>query len=561
MRKVSRKRNSLFKVLTKYSLIVLIAIGTAYMFISATLNISDYTNKIVEKSLKDQIRQNNNYLKTYLKDKIQAVNNIGSSIHSEELNDNFALTKKVNELALLCDFSHAYFIDSNGFMYLKDGKIVDVRDKSFYYRVVCSKKPIISNAYDNEKIDYEAIAITVPVYSKGEIVGDIYAIKNVQDLKSNIKNYIGDDVGFSYIIDENGYVIFRVSNEYDDNNCNNYYHYMMYQDIGLGDYINTVKSEIANNQSDVLKIDKSDKTGYLGYAPVLSNSNWTTVSYIENNKVMEYGRELLSKTIQIMTCITIAIISIACYILAIEVNRGMQLKKAAYTDELTGISNLLGFQESIHKILSKNNDTKYIVVVFDIKKFKFINYKYGYNYGDKIIKKLSRALDKKYNDKEKCSRIESDTFIALIKNSNEALGELNSFLNRIIPKSSGVCGFRMGVYEIEDNKEDVTDIIEKAKLAWKYIKNDSKNSCNYYDNNLLKQILEEEQIESKMESALKNEEFKVYLQPKINLKDDEICGAEALVRWVSKDLGFMPPNKFIPLFEKKVQEEEDNENA
>lgn len=549
MRKLSGKGSFIFKILFRYSLIVVISIGAIYMFIDSTINISDCINKIVEKSLKDQIKQNNNYIKSYLKYKIQALENIGGSIHSEELNDKVALTKKINELASLYGFSSANFIDSNGYMYYKDGTAKDVRDKSFYYKVVYSKKTLISNAYVDEKIDYQAIAITVPIYSNGKIVGDIYAIKNVQDLKSSIKSYFGDNDGFSYIIDEDGYIIFK-GNECDDSCCSSLYHYMMYQDVGLGDYINTVKKGIANNQSDVLKVYKSDKTGYLGYAPVLSNSNWTTVSYIQDNDVMKYGRMLSSKTIQVMTCITIAIITIACYILKIEANRGRQLKKVAFTDKLTGISNILGFQEAAPKILAKNNNTKYLVAVFDIKKFKFINYKYGYDYGDKIIRKLAKALDKKYYDKEKCSRIESDTFIALIKDNNEVLKDLDVFLSKIIPKSTGVCGFRIGLYKIQNNKEYIADIIEKAKLAWKYIKNDSKHNYNYYDSNLLKQIMEEEQIESKMEQALKNGEFKVYLQPKINLQNDKICGAEALVRWISKDLGFMTPDKFIPIFEK-----------
>lgn len=549
LKQKSKRHKKISKVLLKYGLIVIVSIVAIYMFISATLNISDCTNKIVENSLKDQIKQNNNFIKIYLQGKIDVLQNVVASIRSEELDNKHKLTKRINKLASMYEFSKAYFIDSNGYMYLDDGTVEDVRDKSFYYKVVYDKKPLISNAFNDEKVDYQAIAITVPVFINGEIVGDIYAIKNVYDLKSSMKNYLGDDVGFSYIMDEDGYIIFRVSNKFDDSDCRNFYHYMMYQDIKLGNYINEVKDEIEKNQSDVLKVEKEDKTGYLGYAPVLSNSNWITVSYIEDNKVLEYGKNLLNKTIQIMTCITIAIITIACYILGIEINKGMQLKKVVFTDELTGISNLLAFHEALKKIL-KNTDEKYVVAVFDIKKFKFINYKYGYNYGDKIIKKLAKALDKKYFGKEKCSRIESDTFIALIKNNGNVQQELNDFLVQVLPKSMGVSGFRIGLYEIKNNKEEITDIIEKAKLAWQYIKNDTKKNYNYYDDNLLKQIMDEEQIESKMEKALEDGEFKVYLQPKVNLENDKICGAEALVRWISKDLGFMPPGKFIPIFEK-----------
>ena len=78
-----------------------------------------------------------------------------------------------------------------------------------------------------------------------------------------------------------------------------------------------------------------------------------------------------------------------------------------------------------------------------------------------------------------------------------------------------------------------------------------KYSTNYYiyDKVLEEKITQEQQIESSMEMALKNKEFKVLYQPKIDTKTEKIAGAEALVRW-NKDGKTIPPNKFIPLFEK-----------
>ena len=167
LKQKSKRHKKISKVLLKYGLIVIVSIVAIYMFISATLNISDCTNKIVENSLKDQIKQNNNFIKIYLQGKIDVLQNVVASIRSEELDNKHELTKRINKLASMYEFSKAYFIDSNGYMYLDDGTVKDVRDKSFYYKVVYDKKPLISNAFNDEKVDYQAIAITVPVFING----------------------------------------------------------------------------------------------------------------------------------------------------------------------------------------------------------------------------------------------------------------------------------------------------------------------------------------------------------------------------------------------------------
>jgi len=62
--------------------------------------------------------------------------------------------------------------------------------------------------------------------------------------------------------------------------------------------------------------------------------------------------------------------------------------------------------------------------------------------------------------------------------------------------------------------------------------------------------MEEENIENSMKGALAKGEFKVYFQYMVNLESDKVCGAEALVRWISPEMGFLPPDRFISLFER-----------
>lgn len=95
---------------------------------------------------------------------------------------------------------------------------------------------------------------------------------------------------------------------------------------------------------------------------------------------------------------------------------------------------------------------------------------------------------------------------------------------------------------------DINQIYTYANAAMFMAKNQKKSSA-FFDKNMLDKQLWNQKVEKNMETALREEEFEVYLQPKYSPSDGKMLGAEALVRWNSKTDGFIPPNRFIPIFE------------
>ncbi len=89
-----------------------------------------------------------------------------------------------------------------------------------------------------------------------------------------------------------------------------------------------------------------------------------------------------------------------------------------------------------------------------------------------------------------------------------------------------------------------------AGIARASIKGNALENIGFYDQNIKDTLKSKRNIEDKMRSALKNGEFVMYLQPKYNIPDSAIIGAEALVRWIDPEKGIIPPNDFIPVFEK-----------
>ena len=92
---------------------------------------------------------------------------------------------------------------------------------------------------------------------------------------------------------------------------------------------------------------------------------------------------------------------------------------------------------------------------------------------------------------------------------------------------------------------------DRAGLALNQIKNHYGKNVAFYTDSLRTDLIREQQILDSMETALKEHQFQVYYQPKYDIHSDSIAGAEALVRWIHPEYGFMSPADFIPLFERK----------
>ena len=109
----------------------------------------------------------------------------------------------------------------------------------------------------------------------------------------------------------------------------------------------------------------------------------------------------------------------------------------------------------------------------------------------------------------------------------------------------------MGVYEYADKNIDIERRFDRAKLAADTIRNNFNKAVAIYDEVLHESELYQEQLTEDFHSAVENGLFKVYFQPKFDVRGDVpvIAGAEALVRWEHPEYGLISPAKFVPLFE------------
>lgn len=198
-------------------------------------------------------------------------------------------------------------------------------------------------------------------------------------------------------------------------------------------------------------------------------------------------------------------------------------------------------------------------VSMDIRRFKLINDVLGSEEGDVVLKAVYDAVQKCLKSGEIVSRIQSDIFnVILCETDKEAvenrIAQISKEVDSVYGKQENPyhLSLNCGVYQVQCGERDITTIRDRANVARGISKSESGyiSGCVFYTELERQRLLKEQVMENEMEHALEAEEFLVFLQPKVRLRDGAVVGAEALVRWKSSTFGMIPPDEFIPLFEK-----------
>lgn len=255
----------------------------------------------------------------------------------------------------------------------------------------------------------------------------------------------------------------------------------------------------------------------------------------------------------------VSVLSLILLLITFFINRRnyLKLKVNAYTDSLTGGGNLVKFKLDAQQLLKKYGTDEYSVVYIDIDKFKYINDMFGYQQGDKTLKYVYDVLYTNLNRNELCARVSADWFALLMKNTSRTpiVERIQLIFNQISQfEVPGVEHYELilkcGIYIIEREEKDINKMLNKAMITRETVKGGHKSLYAFYTDNIMDQIIKEKELENDMMTALSNNEFIIYLQPKYDLKTRQISGAEALVRWLHPQKGLVPPMEFIPFFEK-----------
>lgn len=222
-----------------------------------------------------------------------------------------------------------------------------------------------------------------------------------------------------------------------------------------------------------------------------------------------------------------------------------------FYDDLTGIYNNETFYKKARILITENNDTVFEIMCVDVERFKIINEIFGKEAGNQLLRQIGRCLGDCLIKPLVYGRLYADKFALCYPSSKENRQQVMASLNKVAAafKHNYKVILSFGVYVVSDKNIHISAMCDKANLALKKVKGHYLVACGEYDESMHQRLLDEQSFINGMNEALKNREFLFYLQPKYELAGGKIIGAEALVRWLHPQRGFIGPNRFIPIFE------------
>lgn len=241
--------------------------------------------------------------------------------------------------------------------------------------------------------------------------------------------------------------------------------------------------------------------------------------------------------------------------------REKRIERLALRDSLTGLYNRAYFNDSLKKAAreARFGTNGFSVMFIDIDDFKKINDNLGHDSGDMVLKIAASRIKKCIGEDDVMARMGGDEFVLLLRGV-AARSDAAAMAKKILDsfeKPVKVCSrechvsISMGISMYPQDGWDYSEIVRKADMAMYSSKKARRSGFRFYVDSLLKDSREEFELEIGLRHALYRGEMFINYQPIVDIANNRIAGAEALLRWRHSERGLIPPGRFIQVAEKK----------
>ena len=223
------------------------------------------------------------------------------------------------------------------------------------------------------------------------------------------------------------------------------------------------------------------------------------------------------------------------------------------TDRLTGLYNMSTFYQKVQELIcdpEKRSQAKFTFIHFDITNFKIFNERYGFQRGDDLLCRVAYTIRGIFGDYSIIARFSNDHFVVctVAENVKDLVEKVHNAVVQIIEGTR--VEIRAGIYELDDTCTEVGLACDHARLACNTVKHRYDVIYSIYDVTLYEKLRRQQYIVDYIDDAVEKEYIKVFYQPVIRVATGEICGYEALARWIDPKFGFLSPADFIETLEK-----------
>ncbi len=234
-----------------------------------------------------------------------------------------------------------------------------------------------------------------------------------------------------------------------------------------------------------------------------------------------------------------------------------KMAEANMSTQRTNLTNLLNLRAFLFKAddLIRYQDDKFAIIVMDIAGFKMINEFCSRQAGDDLLKYIADCFRCYESDKTAVAHLRADIFALCTpyETEDDLIAIVTDLSDRIkaFPINCKVMP-AFGICPAYDKSISASYLQDYAFIAQKTVKGKYFTNYAFFDTTMRDKMLLEKKVENGFDEALSNDQFQLYIQPKVDMRNGRIVGGEALVRWIHPMEGLIPPDSFIPVLEKNT---------
>ncbi|WPL13456.1 Cyclic di-GMP phosphodiesterase Gmr [Thiorhodovibrio litoralis] len=235
-----------------------------------------------------------------------------------------------------------------------------------------------------------------------------------------------------------------------------------------------------------------------------------------------------------------------------------RIEQLAYNDALTGLPNRVRLSERIEFAISlaRRDSSRFAVLFIDLDRFKQINDSLGHMFGDQVLIEVAQRITSCLRRVDTTARIGGDEFVLLLHQTDSYGAERTARrLLEVMARPFAIDGMEfsmgcsIGVAIYPEDGETLDDLIKNADSAMYHVKERGRGDFRFYRRQMNLDLLTRVKVEHALREALGQQRIHLAYQPQIDLRNGEVIGAEALLRWTDPVMGVVPPDQFIPIAE------------